>query len=161
MPEKAGNYLPEGMHAVTVYLWFNGDCKRAIEFYKKTFGAVQTEPAMESPDGAAIFHAMLGIGDSQIMMADSMPGEWEQGPRSGSTAGLWIYVDDCDLVFERAVAAGCEVLMPLQDAFWGDRFGKVKDPFGHCWGIATHKWELTPEEMAAGQKEWLKLISGQ
>ncbi len=71
-----------------------------------------------------------------------------------------MYVEDCDVIFNRAVEAGCEVLMPMADAFWGDRFGKVKDPFGHCWAIATHKWVLTPEEMQERQQEWLKSLDG-
>ena len=68
--------------------------------------------------------------------------------------GMWVYVEDCDAVFNRAVEAGCEILEEMMDAFWGDRNGKVKDPFGHCWSIASHKWILTPEEMEKGLKEW-------
>jgi len=87
-------------------------------------------------------------------MADAWPGNWEQGPATSASASMWVYVEDCDAVFNRAVEAGCEILEEMMDAFWGDRNGKVKDPFGHCWSIASHKWILTPEEMQKGQKEW-------
>ncbi len=92
------------------------------------------------------------------MMADGWPGAWERGPNKVATAGLWVYVDDCDALFKQATDAGCQVLMPLEDAFWGDRMGKVKDPYGHCWAIATHKWVFTPEEMKKRQQEWLKKL---
>lgn len=156
MPEKAINHVPEGMHTITAHLWFEGNCKEAVEFYKKALGAIEIFPPMEMPGGKSVLHAMLKLGDSFIMMADAWPGTWEQGPKDRATTGLWVYVEDCDSVFKQAFEAGCEVLMPIEDAFWGDRFGKVKDPFGHCWAIATHNWEMTPDEMEEGQKEWLK-----
>ncbi len=158
MPEKAPKPIPDGMHTITTHLWFNGNCKKAIDFYKKAFGAKEVVPPVETRDGKAIMHAMLKFGDSNMMMADAWPEAWEQGPRGTATAGLWVYVEDCDAVLNQATEAGCEVLMPMADAFWGDRFGKVKDPFGHCWAIATHKWVLTPEEMQERQKEWLKSL---
>ncbi len=92
------------------------------------------------------------------MMADAWPRSWEKGPESSATAGLWVYVKDCDALYERASMAGCEVLMSMMDAFWGDRMGKVKDPYGHCWAIATHKWDLTPEEMKQRQEKWLSQL---
>ncbi len=158
MPQKAPKPIPDGMNTITTHLWFNGNCKEAIDFYKKAFGAKEATPPVLTHDGKAIMHAMLKFGDSNIMMADAWPGEWEQGPRGSSTAGLWVYVEDCDDVFNQATDAGCEVLMPMADAFWGDRFGKVKDSFGHCWAIATYQWVLTPEEMQERQKEWLKSL---
>lgn len=156
MPDKALKSVPEGMHALTVHLWFNGNCEEAIAFYEKAFGAQALMPPVRSPDGKSILHVMMGLGDSQFMMADACSGGWEQGPRESATAGLYLYVDDCDSALERAVAAGCEALMPPEDAFWGDRYGQVKDPYGHCWGIATQKWLLSPEEMAERQREWFE-----
>ena len=156
MPEKAPKPVPEGMNTLTTYLWFNGNCTEAVEFYQKALGAELAGPVVPGPDGKGVMHAMLKIGNSHVMMSDAWPGSWEKGPDGGTTASLWVYVEDCDALFARATDAGCKPLMPMMDAFWGDRFGKVKDPFGHCWAIATHKWLLTPEEMQQRQQEWLK-----
>lgn len=158
MPEKAPQPVPDGMHTVTVHLWFDGNCKDAIDFYQKAFDAELAGPPVPTPDGNGIMHAMLKLGDSNIMMADANPEQWEQGPKRSATAGMWCYVNDCDALFNRAVEAGCEVVYPLMDAFWGDRNGKVKDPFGHCWGFASHKWILTEEEMQERMQEWLKSL---
>ena len=147
MPQKAPKPIPDGMNTVTVHLWFNGDCKDALEFYQKIFGAELAAPPIPTPDGKGILHAMIKFGDTNIMMADAWPGNWEQGPTNSASASMWVYVEDCDAVFNRAVEAGCEILEEMMDAFWGDRNGKVKDLFGHCWSIASHKWILTPEEM--------------
>ena len=156
MPIKAPKAVPEGMHTVTVHLWFNGDCKHAISFYQKAFQAEIEEPPVPAPDGNGIMHVMMKIGDSNIMMADAWPNHWEQGPIKGSTASLWLYVDDCDALYKRALDAGCEVVEPIMDAFWGDRNGKVRDPFGHCWSISSHKWILSEQEMLERMDEWLK-----
>ncbi len=153
MPQPAPNPIPDGMHTVTPSLWFNGNCKEAVDFYQKAFCAELPSPLVPSPDGKTVMHAMVRIGDSSVMMADAFPGSWEAGPQGTATAGLWLYVEDCDGVYKRAVDAGCEVLMPMEDAFWGDRFGKVKDPFGHCWSIASHRWIFTPEEMEERRKQ--------
>jgi PhnB protein len=159
MAKQAEQPVPQGMHTVTTHLWFAGQCGEAVDFYQKAFGAELAEPPVTGPDGKSVMHAMLRLGDSRIMMADAWPGGWETGPDSGATAGLWLYVTDCDGLFKRATEAGCEVMMPMQDAFWGDRFGKVKDPFGHGWAIATHQWILTPEEIHEREREWLKSLS--
>ena len=139
MPQKASKPVPEGMHTITTHLWFNGNCKEAIEFYQKAFGAELAAPPVPSPDGKIIMHAMLRLGDSNIMMADPFPESWEQGPKESASAGMWVYVDDCDALYNKAIEAGCEVIYPMMDAFWGDRMGKVEDPYGHCWAIASHK----------------------
>ena len=156
MAQPAPKHVPEGMHTVTTHLWFKGDCAEAVDLYQKAFGAELAAPVAKGPDGKGVMHAMLKIGDSHVMMADAWPGSWEIGPDGNATAGLFVYVNDCDKLFKRATDAGCEVIFPMADMFWGDRMGKVKDPFGHCWGIATHKWIYTPEEIQRGQEEWLK-----
>ena len=155
MPQPAPSPVPEGMNTLTTQLWYNGDCGRAIDFYQKAFGAELAGPVAHAPNGKSVMHAMLKIGNAHVMMADAWPGMWEKGPQGGATAGLFVYVADCDRLFERAAQAGCETIFPMADMFWGDRMGKVKDPFGHCWGIATHKWIMTPEEMKQGQDAWL------
>jgi len=160
MAQPAPRPIPEGMHNVTAQLWFNGNCSDAIELYKKAFGAELAGPVAKGPDGKSVMHAMMQIGDSKLMLSDAWPGMWEKGPDDCATAGLFIYAKDCDAAFARAVDAGCEVIAPLWDAFWGDRMGKVKDPYGHCWAIATHKLVLTPEEIEAGQQEWLASMGG-
>ncbi len=158
MPEKAPKAIPDGMHTVTIHLRFNGNCKEAIQFYEKAFSTAMIAPPVETEDGS-IMHAMLKIGDSNIMMADAMPKSYEQGPTGISTVSMWIYIDECDALYQQAVDAGCEVMWEMMDAFWGDRMGKVKDPYGHCWAIASHKWVLTPEEMEEHQEEWLKSMA--
>jgi len=156
MPKPAPRPVPEGMNTITTQLWFKGDCAQAVDFYQKAFGAELAAPVAYGPGGKTVMHAMLKLGDSHVMMADAWPGAWEKAPQGSATAGLFVYVDDCDRLFERATRAGCETIFPMADMFWGDRMGKVKDPYGHCWGIATHRWIMTPEEMQKGQEEWLK-----
>jgi len=153
MAEKAKTPIPDGTSTITPHLWFNGDCGRALEFYQKTFDAQPLGSAMPWPDSERIMHAMLKIGDSNFMLADAHPAAYEGGPNSRSTVGLFCYVEDCDLYYNRAVEAGCEIVEEMMDAFWGDRLGKIKDLFGHTWAFATHKWIYTPEEMQARQKQ--------
>jgi len=146
------------MNTVTTQLMFDGNCVQAIEFYKKAFDATLAGEIAYGPDGKSVIHAMIKIGDTNLMLADSMPGSFGTGPRGQVTAYMFMYVKDCDAVFNKAVSAGCKVLNPMMDAFWGDRMGNIKDPFGHCWGIATYKWVLTREEIAKGQEEWMKTL---
>ena len=109
---------------------------------------------MEAP-GGKIGHAELRIGDSMVMIADEMPGTGAHAPRSigGTTAGIFLYVEDVDSVFKQAVNAGAKVEQALADQFWGDRYGKVTDPFGHSWSLATHKEDIAPEEMERRSRE--------
>lgn len=116
-----------------------GGAEEALDFYKKAFGA-QERARMPGPDGK-IMHAEITIGDSVLMLSDAI-----RQPPSQST--LHLYVDDCDAVYERALQAGATEKMPMQDMFWGDRYGMVTDPFGNDWSIATHKEDVAPEEMA-------------
>lgn len=152
MPDTATNTrtvnpIPEGFRTVTPSLIVD-DAAAAIDFYVRAFDA-QELGRFPAPDGK-IMHAELQIGDSRFMLNDEFP---EMGcnrsPRTlgSSTASIHLYVPDADAVFERAVAAGATVTMPLMDAFWGDRYGRLTDPFGHDWAIATHQEDLSPEEM--------------
>ena len=147
--------IPKGYHTLTPYLTVR-DAARAIEFYKQAFGAVE-KGVMPGPDGK-IMHAELVIGDSIFMLADEFPQFVSMSPLSfsGAGMGLHIYVEDVDSAFDRAVQAGAKVDMPVSDMFWGDRYGKLSDPFGHKWSIATHKADLTMEEMAEGAKAMMK-----
>jgi len=137
--------IPEGYHTATPYLVIRGAAD-AIDFYKKGFGAV--ERSRSAGPGGLLMHAELRIGDSLVMLCDEMPGmtRWVS-PHSlnGTSVAVHLYVEDADALFARATAAGAAVSMPLMDAFWGDRFGKLTDPFGHEWTIATHKHDYTPE----------------
>lgn len=138
--------IPEGYHTATPYLIVR-DAARAIEFYKKAFGAIELL-RFPSPDGK-IMHAEIRIGDSPIMLADEVPEMGARGPESlgGSPVSILLYVEDVDALFSQAVAAGAKVQRPVKDQFYGDRSGGVTDPFGHVWYIATHKEDVSPEEM--------------
>jgi PhnB protein len=138
--------IPPGYHTATAYLTLD-DCARAIDFYKKAFGA-QEMMRMDGPAGK-IGHAEIKIGDSVIMLADEMPGSGARAPKSvgATTAGIFLYVQDIDSSYKQAIDAGAKADMPPADMFWGDRFGRLTDPFGHSWAMATHKEDLAPEEM--------------
>jgi len=138
--------IPDGYHSITPYLTVR-DAARAIEFYKQAFGAKE-RGVMKGPDDK-VMHAELMIGDSIIMLADEFPEYGSLSPEStgGAGMGLHIYVDGVDAAFDRAVKAGAQVEMPVMDQFWGDRYGKLKDPFGHKWSIATHTKDLSADEM--------------
>lgn len=158
MPTRSTKPVPEGMNTITTELWYNGNCREAIDFYQKSFNAELMGDISFGPDGKSVMHAMLKIGDSNFMMADAWPGAWEKGPVDHTTAGIFLYVEDCDSVYDKALNSGCTVMIEMMDAFWGDRMGKVKDPFGHTWSIASNKWIMTPEEINKGQEEWLKTV---
>ncbi|HWW71738.1 MAG TPA: VOC family protein [Duganella sp.] len=138
--------VPKDMHTVTPHLVCDG-AAAAIEFYKKAFNAVEAA-RMQTPDGK-IMHAMVRIGDSNVMLVDEFPDYGSVGPKklNGSPVTLHVYVPNVDQVFAQAVAAGATVKMPLENQFWGDRYGQVTDPFGHHWSLATHVKDMTPEEM--------------
>jgi uncharacterized glyoxalase superfamily protein PhnB len=144
--------VPNGMHTVTPHLVCAGAAD-AIEFYKKAFGATEYAK-LAGPDGK-LMHGLVGIGDSQVMLVDEMPAWGILGPnaRGGTSVTIHLQVKDADALFAQAVAAGAEVSMPIADMFWGDRYGIVKDPFGHSWSIATHVRDLTPEEIAKAAAE--------
>jgi PhnB protein len=146
--------VPEGYHTLTPTMTVR-DAARAIEFYKQAFGAVEKGIA-KGPDGK-VMHAELRIGDSIIMLADEFPEFGSLSPQStgGTGAGLHIYVEDVDSAFDRAIGAGAMIEMPVADMFWGDRFGKLSDPFGHKWSIATHIRDMSAEEIEKAQEEFM------
>jgi PhnB protein len=138
--------IPDGYHSVTPYLIING-ASDAIEFYKKAFGA--TELFRMPAPGGKIGHAEIKIGDSPIMLSDEHTEMGYVGPETlgGTPVSIMIYVEDVDTVYNQAIAAGGKELKPLQDQFYGDRSGSLKDPYGHMWHVATHKEDVSPEEM--------------
>ena len=143
---RAVKPIPEGYHTVTPYLIVNGAAS-AIEFYKKAFGATELF-RMAGPDGK-IGHAEIKIGNSPIMLADEVPQMGYRGPQAlgGSPVGILLYVEDVDKMAGQAIAAGAKVERPVQDQFYGDRSGTFADPFGHRWTIATHKEDVSSQEM--------------
>jgi PhnB protein len=150
--------IPEGYHTATPYLAVD-DAAQAIEYYKKVFGA-QERVRMDAPEGK-IGHAELQIGDSMVMLADSFPQSATRPPKElgGTSASVFMYVEDVDAVVKQAVEAGATITMEVADQFWGDRFGSVQDPFGHSWSIATHVEDVPPEEMAERAKEAMAAMS--
>lgn len=143
---KKVHYIPKGYNTITPYLVIKG-AATAIEYYKSVFGATVVV-RMDGPDGR-VGHAELQIGDSRIMLADENP---QMGHRSAETIGaspvsLYVYLPDCDKVVAKAAAEGAKIQRPVADQFYGDRSGFIQDPFGHLWGIATHKEDLSPKEM--------------
>ena len=153
---KAKKAVPDGFYTVTPQLTLD-NAAEAINWYKKALNAQEVSRAV-GPDGK-IMHAELRIGNSRIMLNDAMGGG--KGPKAygGSPMSLWLYVEDCDTLFNRALAAGGQPHGPMgkmADQFWGDRSGTFADPFGYVWTIATHKEDLTPQEMEQRQAEFMK-----
>jgi PhnB protein len=159
---QAKHAVPEGHHTVTPQLTLD-NAAQAIDWYKKALGAVEVSRAV-GPDGK-VMHAEVQIGNSRIMLNDAMGGG--KGPKAigGSPASLWIYVEDCDALFARAVSAGAQVppgpMGQMADQFWGDRCGTFNDPHGYRWTIATHKEDLTPAEMDERQTAFMKQFAQQ
>jgi PhnB protein len=159
---KAKSALPEGFHTVTPQLTLD-NAAQAIDWYKKALGATEVSRAA-GPDGK-IMHAELQIGNSKIMVNDAMMGG--KGPRAlgGSPMSLWLYVDDCDALFNRAIAAGAKTqegpMGKVSDQFWGDRAGTLIDPAGYQWTIATHKEDLTKQELDQRMAEFMKNFAQQ
>lgn len=153
MPAKV-KAVPDGFNTVSVYLVVRNS-KEALDFYSQAFGA-ETVYRMPGPDGKSTMHAEMRIGNSTVMLSDENP-QWDlKSPLTlgGTPASLHLYAEDADGLFNRALKAGCTVAMPIQDMFWGDRYGKVKDPYGHQWGIATHKEDVPPAELEKRAKEF-------
>ncbi len=148
--------IPEGYTTVTPSIVLR-DAAKAIEFYKKAFGA-QERLRMPGPDGK-IMHAEIMIGNSFVMLSEEMMGGRSVESMGGSPVAFYLYFEDVDAALKKAVAAGAKETMPASDMFWGDRFGQVEDPFGLKWSIATHKHDYTPEQIKKGQEEWMKQMA--
>jgi PhnB protein len=160
MPKAAKTAVPEGYSTVTPQLTLD-NAPEAIEWYKKALGAV--EVARDVAADGRILHAEVRIGNSRIMLNDAMMGGKGPHAMGGSPVSLWVYVEDCDALFNRALAAGGQIAMggmgAMADQFWGDRSGTFVDPHGYRWTIASHKEDLTPEEMQARQEAWMKAFA--
>ena len=143
--------IPDGMHSLTPHLVCRG-AAAAIDFYGRAFGAIERF-RLPAPNGK-IVHACVQIGDSQLFLVDEMPEHGALGPQAlkGTPVTIHLQVEDADAAFARAMRAGAMVTMPLADMFWGDRYGRVVDPFGHHWSIATHLREVSREEMVAAMQ---------
>jgi PhnB protein len=152
--------IPDGYHTITPYLAVH-DAAKAIDFYKKAFDAREVH-RMVGPNGK-IGHAELKIGDSMLMLSDEMPGAETRSPQTlhGTTTNIFLYVRDVDESYKKAVAAGCQATQPVTDMFWGDRFGKLTDPFGYTWSMATHKEDVAPEEMEKRAQAAMAKMAGQ
>jgi len=149
---RSSSAMPrERPRMVTPYLAV-GDAAQAIEWYKRAFGAKEVNRQLE-PTGK-VMHASLKIGDSLVMLSDIFPGSEMRDPRAvGPSVNLHIYSKQIDKIFKSATAAGAKVTMPLEDQFWGDRYGKLEDPFGHHWSVATHVRDVTADEMQKAMRE--------
>ena len=152
--------IPENYHSITPNLVCHNAAK-AIDFYKAVFGATEIM-RMPGPDGK-IMHAELKIGDSPFFLNDTMSKTMPTGPEPGvsNPTYLHVYVTDVDSVFNRAIEGGSRIELPVQDMFWGDRYGKLTDPFGQQWGIATHKEDVSPEDMKRRQEAFFTKAAGQ
>ena len=150
--------VPEGYHTITPYLEVD-DAEAAIDFYGRAFGA-RERTRMQGPDGK-IAHAELEIGDSVLMLSDPFPQFVTRNPKElgGTSVGIFMYVENVDELFQRAVDAGATPAMEPEDQFWGDRYASVTDPFGHVWQIATHVEDVPPEEMAERAKAAMAAMS--
>ena len=150
---KAKQPIPSGFHTVTSSL-FVRNAAQAIDFYKKALGA-EERMRMAGPDGK-IGHAELQIGDSIIFLSEENPGFGTKSPESlgGISGALYLYVEDVDQAFQRAIDAGGKLKMPVADMFWGDRVGNFTDPYGHSWTLSTHTQDLTEQEMEEGAKKF-------
>lgn len=153
--------IPEGFNTVSCYLVIP-KCAEALPFYAKAFGA-ETTMVLPGPVEGSTMHAEMRIGNSIVMMADANP-QWDaKAPQElgGTAVSMHLYVDDADALYQQALDAGCTVKMPLTDMFWGDRFGKVEDPYGHQWSIASRKEIVSPEEMAVRQQKMMEEMAQQ
>lgn len=149
--------IPEGFHTITPSIVCK-NAANAIDFYKAVFHAKEIS-RMPGP-GGSIGHAELQIGDSRLMLSDEFPGmATAPAPNSPPSSYLFVYSENVDALFDRAVKAGAKVEMPLQNQFWGDRYGKIQDPFGHRWGLAQHIEEVSPAEMERRSAAWVAQMS--
>ena len=160
MAKAATSYIPTGMSPVTPHLVCAGAAK-AIEFYKKAFGAEELR-RVPGPDGK-LMHACIKIAGAPVFLVDEMPSCGAVGPNAlkGTPVTIHLFVKDADGFAARAAEAGAKIMMPVADMFWGDRYGVLEDPFGHQWSVATHKLELTPEEISKAMGEAIEAHNNQ
>lgn len=156
---ESANMIPNGYHSINCYLVVRNAAK-AIDFYKKALSA-EERFRMHGPDGKAIMHAELKIGDSVFMLTEESTEMKTLSPESigGSPVSMYVYVNDVDAVFNQAVSDGATVLNPVRDQFYGDRSGYLRDPFGHLWSIATHKKDLSPDEVRKAGEAFFEEMS--
>ncbi len=157
---KSTKRIPEGQQGVIPHLIVK-NAAGAVEFYKKAFGAEEVL-RMPGPDGKSIGHSHLRIGGGHVFLCDEFPGGTCRAPSGlgGTSVSLHMYVEDVDAAFDRAVKAGAKVIMPVTDMFWGDRFGKIADPYGHEWSLASHMEDVPPQEMAErGKKAMAEMMA--
>lgn len=152
MTQPTVKAIPDGMHSITPYLTVDG-ADAAIDFYRKAFGAVELS-RVASPQGKLV-NAQLRFGNSMVMLMDAFPEMGALDPKAlnGSPVTIHLQVEKVDEVFAQAVAAGATVTMPVADMFWGDRYGALRDPFGHHWSVATHTRDLTPQQIEEGMRQ--------
>ncbi len=153
--------IPEGYHTVTAALTIRG-AARAIDFYKKAFGA-QVLDRVDGPDGKSVMHAALQVGDSRIFLSDEMPGMGCRSPETlgGTSSSFYLYVKDADSAVKKAIDAGATLKKPVENMFWGDRFGSIGDPFGYTWDMATRVEDVTPDELKKRAAAFVKEMSSQ
>ena len=149
--------IPQGYSTVTPSIVVT-DAKRAIDFYKKALGATEREQ-FRGPDGK-IMHAEIQIGTSIVMLSDEVMGQRSAQSIGGSPVSFYLYVEDCDTAFKKALSAGGKEIVPVTEMFWGDRMGAFEDPFGYKWNLATHTKDMTPEEMKTAGETWMKQMAG-
>ena len=156
----SGTGIPKGYHTITPNLIVRGALE-AIEFYQRAFGA-ENLGAMTGPDGK-VMHAEIRVGDSIVMLSDENEAWGAKSPMStnGNSITLHVYVQDADAAFARAVEAGARPTMPVMDAFWGDRYGQVMDPYGHQWSIAHRQKNLSDAEIRQAAEEWMSQMGAQ
>jgi PhnB protein len=156
---ESAKIIPDGYHSINIYLVVR-NAENTIQFYKKAFGA-EERFRMHGPDGKTIMHADLKIGDSVFMLTEESPDMKALSPESicGSPVSMYVYVKDVDTIFNQAISDGATVLKPVKDQFYGDRSGYLRDPFGHLWSIATHKKDLSPDELRKAGEEFFEEMS--
>lgn len=153
---ESGSAVPSGYHSVTPHMVVR-NAAEAIDFYRKAFGAEEVM-RLVAPDGNGIVHAELTIEGSRVMLADENPDMGAQSPLSlgGTAVTLHVYVADVDAAVDKAAAAGCQVVMPPADMFWGDRYAQLSDPYGHSWAMATHQRDVSNDELKAGMEAFFQ-----
>lgn len=149
--------IPQGYSTVTPSLVVT-DAKKAIDFYKRALGATEREQ-FPGPDGK-IMHAEIQIGTSIVMLSDEVMGQRSAQSIGGSPVSFYLYVENCDTAFKKAISAGGKEIVPVTEMFWGDRMGAFEDPFGYKWNLATHTKDMTPEEMKTAGETWMKQMAG-